>query len=29
MGTMSRPYLVWFAIWFGGILALILYSQFR
>ncbi|MGA3136946.1 MAG: hypothetical protein ABSC88_13240 [Terracidiphilus sp.] len=26
---MSRSYLIWFAIWFGGILALILYSHFR
>lgn len=26
---MSRSYLVWFAIWFGGLLAIVLYSQFR
>ena len=25
----NRHYLIWFAIWFGGILAIILYSQFR
>jgi hypothetical protein len=26
---MSRPYLIWFAIWMGGIWAMGLYSQFR
>jgi hypothetical protein len=26
---MSRSYLIWFAIWFGGILALVVYSQIR
>ena len=26
---MSRFYLIWFAVWFGGILALALYSPFR
>lgn len=26
---MSRSFLIWFTIWFGGILALVLYSQFR
>jgi hypothetical protein len=25
----NRSYMVWFAIWFGGILASVLYSQFR
>jgi hypothetical protein len=26
---LSRPYMIWFAVWFCGILVLILYSQFR
>ena len=26
---MSRPYLIWLAVWFGGIMALALYSPFR
>jgi len=26
---MSRSYVIWFAVWFGGIMALVLYSQFR
>lgn len=26
MMSMSRPYLIWFAIWFGGSMAITLYS---